>query len=214
MSDYKIILADDHSIVRSGVKTLIEKEPKMHVVGEAANGHELMKVLKSTKCQMVILDLTMPQMDGMVAIKKIRTQYPDIKILILTMQKDYEHFKHAISNGACGYVVKDDASDELIEAIKSVHKGKQYVSPSVSKVLTDHLIRSLDDSETPSLEILTKRERQVLTLIVNGMANKNIANQLKISIRTVEHHRFNLSEKLGVKTTAGLVKFALSKGLV
>ncbi len=214
MSVYKIVLADDHSIVRSGVRNIINKEPDLSVIGEAANGEELVKILRSMKCDLIILDLTMPEMDGMEAMKEIHQRYPKTKILVLTMQKDHEHFKHAIKNGASGYVLKDDASDELISAIKSVKRGKQFVSPSVSKLLTDRLIRSLDETETPSLEILTKRERQVLTLIANGMANKNFATKLKISIRTVEHHRSNLSDKLGIKNTAGLVKFAISKGLI
>jgi len=214
MNAYKIVLADDHSIVRSGVKNIINKEPDLSVIGEAANGEELVKILRSMKCDLIILDLTMPEMDGMEAMKEIHQRYPKTKILVLTMQKDHEHFKHAIKNGASGYVLKDDASDELISAIKSVKRGKQFVSPSVSKLLTDRLIRSLDETETPSLEILTKRERQVLILISNGIPNKNIATKLKISIRTVEHHRSNLSDKLGIKNTAGLVKFAISKGLI
>ncbi len=214
MDAYRIILADDHSIVRSGIKCLIDKEPGLTVVGEAANGQDLLKVLRARKCDLVILDLSMPQMDGMMAMKEIHRKYPRIKVLVLTIQKDYEHFKHAMASKASGYIVKDDASDELIPAIKAVQRGRPFVSPCVSRVLTDRLIRSFDDVETPALDILTRRERQILTLIANGLPNKNIAAKLRISVRTVEHHRFNLSDKLGIKNTAGLVKFAISKGLV
>jgi len=153
-------------------------------------------------------------MDGLAAIKAIRKKYPKIKILILTMLKDHEHFKHAMANGASGYLLKDDAFDRLSMAIKLIMKGKQYVSPSVSAMETDRFLRSLDEADTPSSDILTKRESQVLKCVAGGLANKNIASKLKISIRTVEAHRTNLTNKLGIKTTAGLVKFAISKGLV
>ena len=137
-----------------------------------------------------------------------------LDIIVLTMLKDHEHFKHAMANGALGYLVKDEAFDQLVLAIRTVLKGKQYVSPSVASLLADRFVRSLDESDAPSLDILTKREIEVLKLIAAGLANKNVADKLKISIRTVETHRANLTNKLGIKTTAGLVKFAMSKGIV
>ena len=214
MSKFKIVLADDHEIFREGLRSLVDKDQALEIVGEAQDGEELLTQLKKVKCDVVVTDLSMPNMDGIAAIKIIRKKYPKVKILVLTMLKDHEHFKYAMANGASGYLLKDDAFDQLSMAIKLIMKGKQYVSSSVSALETDRFLRSLDESEAPSSGILTKRERQVLELVAGGLANKNIASKLKISIRTVEAHRTNLTNKLGIKTTAGLVKFAISKGLV
>jgi len=214
MSKVEIVLADDHKIFREGLKSLVDKDQGLEIVGEAQDGEDLLFQLKNVKCDVVVTDLSMPNMDGMAAIKTIRKKYPKIKILILTMLKDHAHFKYAMINGASGYLLKDDAFDQLSLAIKLIMKGKQYVSPSVSALETDRFLRSLEEAETPSSDILTKRERQVIKLVASGLANKNIATKLKISIRTVEAHRTNLTNKLGIKSTAGIVKFAISKGLV
>jgi len=214
MSSTKIFLVDDHEIFRQGLVSLIEKDQNLQITGQAKDGEDLLFQLKNVKCDVIVTDLSMPNMDGLAALKMIRKKYPKIKILILTMLKDHEHFKRAMANGASGYLLKDDAFDQLSRAIKLVMKGKQYVSPSVSALETERYLRSLDEAEDPSSDILTKRERQILKLVAGGLANKNIASKLKISIRTVEAHRTNLTNKLGIKTTAGLVKFAISKGLV
>ena len=214
MSSTRIFLADDHEIFRQGLVSLIEKDHDLTIAGQAKDGEDLLAQLKNVKCDVVVTDLSMPNMDGLAAIKAIRKKYPKIKILILTMLKDYEHFKHAMGSGASGYLLKDDAFDQLSMAIKLIMRGKKYVSPSVSAMETDRLLRSIDEAEDPSSDILTKRESQILKCVTSGLANKNIASKLKISIRTVEAHRTNLSNKLGIKTTAGLVKFAISKGLI
>lgn len=210
---YKIVLADDHQILRAGLKDLIEKEKSFKVVGQAKDGDELLSRLDTVRCDLAIVDLSMPNRDGMQTIEEIRERFPKVKILVLTMQKDQEHFKHAMAHGASGYVLKEDAYDQLMMAVKMILKGKKFVSPTISKLLTDYYVRSLDEAEASSLDILTKREQQILQLIGNGMANKNIAAKLKLSIRTVETHRANLSHKLGIKNTAGLVKYAITKGL-
>ena len=212
-SVYRIILADDHQILRAGLKDLIEKDKAFKVVGQANDGDELLSLMGSVKCDLVIMDLSMPNRDGMQAIQDVRVKFPKVKILVLTMQKDQEHFKHAMAHGASGYVLKEDAYDQLLMAVKMVLRGKKFVSPTISRLLTDYYVRSLDEAESSSLDILTKREQQILQFIGNGMANKNIASRLKLSVRTVETHRANLSHKLGIKNTAGLVKYALSKGL-
>ena len=213
MDIIKIIIADDHNVVREGLKVLIKKDPQLRVVGEAGNGEELLVILKSVPCDLIIVDIAMPEMDGLSALKEIKRLYPRLKVLMLSMLKDYEHFKNARIHGASGYLAKDDAGDELITAIKSVLKGKNYVSSSVTTLLAERQIRSLENGEYPSLEILTKRERQVLRLIAKGLANKNIAAKLKISVHTVENHRAHLSDKLGLNNTASLVKYAIAKGL-
>lgn len=214
MAKFKIILADDHTVVRVGLKELIQKDPALKVVAEAKDGEELIKLLPSHPHDLIIMDISMPNLDGLAALKLIKSSYPKVKVLMLSMLKDYQHFQEVMRHGAMGYMVKDDAPDQLILAIKTVLKGNKFVSPSISKVLVERQLRSVDDGEVPSLEILTKREQQVLLMIARGMANKNIASKLKISIRTVEHHRGSLTDKLGLKTPAALVNYAISKGLI
>jgi len=213
MTKYKIVLTDDHGFVREGLKRLIEKEASFEVSDEATDGEDLLEKLKMHKCDVIIMDLSMPKMDGIEALKEVRKKYPKIKVLILSMLKDYKHFEHAMANGASGFMAKDDACDQINIAIKKILNGKKFVSPSVATLLADRLVRSLDEVEAPSLEIFTKREKEVLTLIAGGMASKNVAHKLKISVRTVANHRANICEKLGFRTTAALVKFAISKGL-
>lgn len=211
----RIILADDHEMLRVGLKGLLEKQSDFKVVAQARDGEELLKKIASTACDCVVLDLSMPNLDGLETLKEIRKRFPKIKVLILTMQKDAEHFKHAMANGACGYILKDSAFDQLVMAIKIILKGKNFISPDISNLIAEQYVRSMDqDNDVPSLEILTSREREILRGIAQGKANKNIAAALNISIRTVESHRSNLINKLGLKTPASLVKYAISKGLI
>ena len=209
----KVIIADDHSFVRVGLKELINKDSELTVVAEVKNGQELLEILTHKKCDVIVMDISMPEMDGVTALKEIQKKYPQLKTLILSMLKDYPHFHEVMTHGASGYMVKDDAPEQLVSAIKTVLRGKKFVSPSVTTMLADRELRSLDEA-VPSLEILTKREKQILTMIAKSMSNKKIASNLNISIRTVEHHRANLTDKLGLKDTASLVKYALSKGLI
>lgn len=210
----RIILADDHTLFRQGLKSLIEKDPQMKVVADVADGEALLSKLESVKCDLVVLDLSMPEMDGIKAVGEIHKRFPGVKLLVLTMQKDQEHLKSALKRGAGGYLLKEDAYDQLTTAIKAVLKGKHFISPSMAEFLAEQWVRSVDESAGPSLEILTRRERQILKLLAGGLPNKNIAARLKISIRTVETHRAHLTRKLGIKSTAGLVKYAMAKGLL
>jgi two-component system response regulator NreC len=212
MTKNKIIIADDHTFVRVGLKQLINRESDLTVMAEAGNGQELLAVLAQKACDLVVMDISMPEMDGVTAVKKIHAQYPQLKILILSMLKDYPHFHEVMVNGASGYMVKDDAPDQLVTAIKTLLKGKKFISQSVTTMLAQREMRSLDEA-VPSLEILTAREKQILAMIAQSVPNKNIATKLKISIRTVEHHRANLTSKLGFKDVTSLVKYALAKGL-
>ncbi|MCA9409275.1 MAG: response regulator transcription factor [Candidatus Omnitrophica bacterium] len=214
MAKINIILIDDHEIFLQGLISLLNKRKEFHIVGYTHKGQELLKLLKNERCDLLITDLCMSDIDGMEVIKEVKAKYKTIKILVLTMLKDHEHFKHAMSFGASGYLLKDDAFEQLTTAIRKVMQGKQFVSPAVATLLTDRYLRTIEEVDLPSLDILTNRERQVLKLIAEGQANKNIAANLKLSIRTVETHRINLSNKLGIKNTAGLVKYALAKGLI
>ena len=215
MATIRVVLTDDHEMFRSGLKGLLEKQPDFKVVALAQDGEELLEKLNGIKADCVVMDLSMPNMDGLTALKAVRAKFPKIKCLVLTMQKDHEHFKHAMAAGACGYLLKDSAFDQLVLAIKVIMKGKNFISPAISNLIAEQYVRSMDQGgDEPSLEILTAREKEILGCIADGKANKNIAAQLKISIRTVETHRSRLIQKLGLKTTASLVKYAISKGLV
>jgi len=214
MSNCRIIVADDHSVVREGVKSLINSQPGFEIVGEAKNGKEVLHILESLTVDLVVADISMPEMDGLTVLKEIKRKYPQIKVLILSMIKDYEHLEHARIHGASGYLSKDDAGDELIPAINAIINGKNYISPSMTNLLAERQLCSMDKGVYPSFEFLTKREKQVLELIARGMANKEISAELKISVNTVENHRAHLCDKLGLKTTAALVKCAIAKGLV
>ena len=214
MKIFNIIIADDHCIVRTGLKSIIEKVNNYKVVAEAIDGNELLYALKKNECDIVILDICMPNMDGFISIRQIKKKFPLVKILIFSFLKDYDHFHEAIRNGANGYLLKNDVGPEIIKAIETILDGNKYFSPSVQTMLVDKEIRSIDDGDLPSCEILTNREKEILSLIAKGLTNKNISTKLYISIRTVEHHRSNLSNKLGFKNTAALVTYAISKGLV
>lgn len=214
MRECDIVLADDHAVVREGLKSLIGRRPGFRVVGEAGNGLELLAVLAATPCDLAVVDIAMPEMDGLTALKEIGRRHPGLKVLVLSMYVDFEHFKQAKSRGAAGYLDKNEAVGGLVPAIEAVLAGRFFVSPSVNALLADRQVRSMESGDNPSLEILTRRERQVLVWIAKGLANKNIAERMKISIHTVENHRAHLSAKLGLKNTVALVKYAIAKGLV
>lgn len=214
MKECRIILADDHSILRDGLKSIIGKFPEWKVVGEARNGKELLAMLKNTDCDLVVLDIAMPVMDGLTALEEIKSQFPHIKVLMLSMLNDFTHFEKAKALGASGFMSKEDAGDELPRAILKILSGKMYIAPSVNTLLAERQLNLMESDSSPSIEILTKREKQILGLIALGMTNRTIALDLQISIHTVENHRANLSEKLGAKNVASLVKFAIDKGLV
>lgn len=210
----RIILADDHKIFRAGLKSLLDKESGFKIVGQAQDGEDLLSVVRTVKCDLIVLDLSMPKLDGIGALKILSKKYPHLKILILTMLKDNEHFKQAMSGGASGYMLKEDAFDQLVRALKTLMQNWQYVSPSMTVLDNDCLGGLRENPQTPSLEILTNREKEILKGIVSGMANKNIAASLNISVRTVEAHRGHLTSKLGIKTTANLVKYAMAKRMI
>jgi DNA-binding NarL/FixJ family response regulator len=214
MATIRIILADDHEMLRAGLKGLLDKEPDFKVVAQAQDGEQLLEKLAAVKADCVVMDLSMPNLDGLASLKEIKKKFPKVKCLVLTMQKDQEHFKNAMANGACGYILKDNAFDLLVMAIKMVMKGKSFISPAISELIAEQYVRSIKDDDIPSLEILTAREKEVLKLVAQGHANKNIASKLKISIRTAETHRSRLIHKLGLKTTAALVKYAIAKGMI
>ncbi|HSA31322.1 MAG TPA: response regulator transcription factor [Candidatus Omnitrophota bacterium] len=216
MSEYRVIIADDHLMFRAGLRSLIAPQSNLRIVGEAGDGLELLEMLKKTKCDLVVMDLSMPRMDGMEALEKIGSMNSAAKVLVLTMQKDTEHFQKAIEKGACGYVLKEDAFDQFISAIETIQKGERFFSPSIMKLRSEELstFEEQRKGKTPEITVLTHREQQILKLIASGLANKNIATQLNISTRTVEAHRSNLTKKLGLRSTAALVRYAVEKAFI
>jgi DNA-binding NarL/FixJ family response regulator len=216
MNPYPIVIADDHALFRQGLRRILEEMPGIVVIGEAKCGLELLDLLRKLSPQMVILDISMPNLRGLEAIHGIKAGHPDVKVLILTMHKDKEYLYQTLSEGADGYLLKEDADAELYAAIDKIRKGKIYVSPFLSDAFAEELanrrikdFRTLGEGDT-----LTAREREILKLIAEGKSNKEIGDLLFISARTVERHRANIMDKLKLKNTAELVKYAIQKGYV
>jgi DNA-binding NarL/FixJ family response regulator len=216
MAAYQTVLADDHALFRKGLRRILEEMPDLKVIGEAEDGLGLLNLLKELAPHMVILDISMPKVRGLDVIHEIKRTYPDVKILILSMHKDIEYLQQAMSSGADGYLLKEDADTELFSGIKKIRQGGKYVSPHLSEMLREDWVQLRRGEIAPGSEAqrLTNRERQVLKLIAEGKSNKEISDLLFISIRTVERHRANLMGKLDLKNTADLVKYAIQKGYV
>ena len=211
MNTYRIVVTDDHALFRKGLMGLLGGVADLEVVGEAGDGLELLSLLNVKKANphLVILDISMPSLRGIEAIREIKIIQPDVKILIVTMHKDREYLYQALAAGADGYFLKKDADTELFVAIEKIRKGKVYVSPHLSEDMENDWENMRAGFGRP---ILTNREREVLKLIAEGKSNKEIADVLFVSVHTVERHRANMMEKLNVKKTADLVKYAIQKG--
>jgi DNA-binding NarL/FixJ family response regulator len=211
MGTYRIVLADDHALFLQGLKQVLQEVSDLEVIGEAVDGRELLDLLTKVTPDMVILDISMPNLRGIEAIEEIKTLHPEAKILMLTMHSDKEYLYQAVAAGADGYFLKKDAHTELFSAIEKVRRGKIYVSPSLSEDMAADWEQIRRGFRKP---ILTPREIEVLKLIAEGKSNKMIGDQLFISTHTVERHRANIMEKLNFKKTADLVKYAIQKGYI
>jgi two-component system response regulator NreC len=209
----KVLIADDHAIVRAGLRTLIESDPDLELVGEAAGGYEAIELIDKSKPDILVLDISMPDMDGIAVTKMLKSMSKDVRILILTIHEDKALLREAIKSGASGYILKNAAEKELISAIKIVMRGDMYIEPSMVIALVDNLRKS-DKAVKDSVEALTSRETEVLKLIVLGYTNRQVGEELNISVRTVEGHRSNLSDKLGLKSRVELVRYARNSGLI
>ena len=212
MTVYKIVLADDHAMLREGIKKIINGSKGMEVVGEASNGLMLLKLLKHSIPDMVILDVSMPKLRGIEAAQEIRKQFPEVAVLFLSMHKSPEYLQKALASGARGYVAKDDTGSELIRAIKTIRCGGSYLSPMMMKELTDDPLGICRGQGRLAEDPLTTREREVLQLIADGKTSKEIAQLLFISIHTVNNHRKNIKHKLAIRKNTDLVKYALKHG--
>ncbi len=216
-SPLKILLADDHVMFRQGVKRIIEGIDGVNVVGEASNGLELLRLLREVNPDLVIMDISMPNLRGLEATREIKAINSEVKVLILTMHKDREYLYHALTAGAEGYLLKEDADEELISAIETLRQGGTFISPLLSGQMADIFVdkfRPGGELRTAPEEPLTVREREIIKLIAEGKSSKEIGELLFISSRTVQHHRANIMKKLNVKKTADLVKYAIQKGYV
>jgi len=208
---YDVVLVDDHLMFRLGMKKILETSEDINVVGEASDGHELLSLLNQVSPQMVILDISMPKISGIEVAREIKKTSPHIKVLILTMHNKIEYLQHALSVGAEGYVLKQDAGTELFVAINSLRSGEIYISPSFSQQFRDEFIKGCCDEIPPGIDSLTIRQREVVTLIAEGKNSKEIASILFISTRTVEKHRSQIMGKLKLDSTADIVKYAFNK---
>ncbi len=208
MDAYTIILADDHAMLREGIRKIIERIEGVLISGEVNDGLELLELLKKSNPNLVILDISMPNLRGLEAIREIKKTYPKVKILVLTMHKKKEFLRQALQDGADGFLLKEDAGSELIRAVQTIRNDGKYLSPLLSSVLTSLAV------EEEKTEILTMREREVLKLLTEGKRVKEIAVALYISPHTVRRHRSNIMEKLNIKNLADLVKYAISQSYI
>ena len=216
MTPYRIVLADDHTLVRQGIRKILDGQGDLQVVGEAGDGVELLFLLNELKPSLVILDISMPNLQGIQTARQIKMKYPAMKILIMTMHKDKEYLYLALSAGAKGYLLKEDADKELFTAIEKVQQGKTYISPYFSEDVVDDLVQigRADGKAIFEIDPLTSREREVLKLIAEGKSSKEIAALLFISVFTVNNHRASIMEKLNLNKATDLVKYAIRKGYI
>lgn len=212
MNPYRIILADDHIMLRQGIKKIIEESEDIVVIAEASDGLELLTVLKKMTPEMIILDISMPNLRGIEVSREIKSFNPEIKVLILTMHKKIDYLYHALSAGADGFLLKEDTDEELFTAIETIRRGRIYVSPSFSTELAEDMSKICRGDGRFPVERLTTREREVLKLVSEGKSSREIADLLFISVRTAEHHRENIKRKLNLKKVADLVKYAILEG--
>jgi two-component system, NarL family, response regulator NreC len=209
----RILLAEDHQITRQGLRSLIEKQADMEVIGEAENGRQAVAKAGELTPDIIIMDVTMPELNGMEATRQIRTNNQRAKIIALSMHSDSLFVTEMLKNGASGYLLKDCAIEDLIRAIRVVIEGQIYLSPAISGIVVDAFLNRTPDADVASSEMLSDREREVLQLMAEGITTKQIALKLHISVKTVETHRRQIMQKLNLHTIAELTKYAIRKGL-
>jgi two-component system response regulator DegU len=217
MEKIKIVLADDHILVRKGIKAMLESEEDLNVIGEAGNGKEALEVAQGLHPDILVLDIRMPEMTGLEAAARLSEVSPTTKALILSMHDSEEYVLQALDAGAYGYLLKDTDKSEFVKALRQIHAGNKYFSGAVSNVLANRLLDTKSFIKNPKVDDqyhLTKREREILRMVINGAPNKEIADSLGKSVRTVETHRFNIMKKIGVNNAIDMVNKAVKENLV
>lgn len=211
----RLMMVDDHEIVRAGLRMLLQTQPDIEIVAEAANGREAVARARELQPDVVLMDISLPDLDGFEATQQIKRALPQTAVLALTMHESDEYFFRMLQAGASGYVPKKAAPTDLVSAIRTVHEGGVFLYPSLAKSLVqDYLGRARETDERAALDGLTEREQEVLKLIADGLTNQEIAEQLSISVKTVERHRANIMSKLNLHSRTELVKYAIRKGLI
>lgn len=215
MKKIRVLVADDHHIVRAGVRLMLNAQEDIEVVGEASDGQEALDLVAKLEPDVVLMDIAMPNLNGLEATRRIKESHPGVQVLALTMHDNEEYFFRLLRAGGSGYLLKKAAPTELVEAIRSVCHGGAYLFPSVARTLVDdYLHRVASGEEQASYDGLTDREREVLRLIAQGHTSQEIADQLYLSIKTVQRHRENMMDKLGLHNRAQLIRYAIEKGLL
>jgi two-component system response regulator NreC len=215
MKKLRILLADDHTVMRTGLRVLLERQPNLEVVGEAENGRDSIQLAASLRPDVVVMDVGMPVLNGIEATKTIVTEDPNIAVVILSMHADESYVMRALKAGARGYLLKDSAPADLLGAIQAVTQNKSFFSPKVSRILAEDYVRVLKQKgAVDSYDLLTSREREILQLLAEGKANKEVAAALNISPYTVETHRSHILEKLNLHNPAELILYAVRKGII
>ena len=215
MGVIRILLADDHTVMRSGLRLLLERQPDFAIAGEASDGREAVTLASSAAADIVVMDIAMPMLNGIEATRQIVAANPRIGVIILSMHSDESYVLRALKSGARGYLLKDSAEADLIKAVRAVHEGRNCFSPAISRMLLEDYIRQLQQrGEEDSYDLLSTREREILQLIAEGKSNKEIAALLNISLYTVETHRTHILQKLNLHSVPELILYAVRKGII
>jgi two-component system response regulator NreC len=214
MSVIRVLLADDHRILREGIRALIEDQDDMQVIGEAEDGQTTVKMVAQLNPDVVVMDIAMPLLNGLEATRQINRDYSHVKVLILTMHENEEYIRQVLAAGALGYVLKDAAARDLLGAIRSVYRGEAVLSPAITRLVIEDYLRWGDIRPEDTTDGLTAREREVLQLIAEGYTNKEIAEILSLSIKTIQSHRTNLMNKLDLHDRGELIKYAIQKKII
>jgi two-component system response regulator NreC len=209
----RLLLVDDHKLIRDGLKSLIAKQPEFEVIGEAGDGLKAVSLVKELKPDIVIMDVSIPELNGYDATRQIVSEFPDVKVIALSMHSDRRFVLEMLKAGANGYMIKDCAFEEITRAVTAVWKGQTYLSPQVAGVIVGDFINQKGIQERSAIAQLSEREREVLKMLAEGHSTKEIASKINLSIKTIETHRKNIMDKLGIRNIAALTKLAIREGL-